>query len=422
MAAARAGMGALLPAMVQRYLFSRRGFTRIVTAFSVAGIALGVAALLIVLAVMSGFRAELMNRILGISGHATIEVAGLTARDAEALAFNLRQVPGVVQAVPYVTGQVLVSAGGRSAGAFVRGVPGPESVQLVADKMVVGSLESLAEPGQLLLGSNLAASLGLVPGSGVTLIAPDGARTPFGFVPRMAQAVVGGIFKIGMVQFDSGLVVLPLPDAQALLKRGERVDAIELHVADANQVNEVVGRLAPVLAKFAPNPADVRISTWMESNADFFRALQIERLTMFIILSLIILVAAFNIITGQMMLVNDKTADIAILRTMGATQGQVLRVFLFNGLLLGGLGTLSGFILGLTVVFNMTALVNWLQNVLGLTLFASDVYFLSELPSRLALTDIAGVLSLAVLLTLLASIFPAWRASRLNPVELLRRG
>jgi lipoprotein-releasing system permease protein len=412
----------LTTAIVQRYLASRRGFTRVVTGFSVLGIALGVAALLIVLAVMSGFRQELMTRILGVSGHITVQIAGLTTRPAESLAFVLAKQPGIERAVPYVSGQVMVTANGKSAGAYVRGVAGPQALGFIDTKMRIGEVAAISQPNTVLMGENMASALGLMLGSGATLIAADGARTPFGFVPRMAQGSVGGIFKIGMVQFDSGLVLAPLSDVQRLLKRGDEVDALELHIKNPSQVNDIIGNIFPIIEGYAPNPADIAITTWQESNADFFRALQIERLTMFIILSLIILVAAFNIITGQMMLVNDKMADIAILRTMGTTQGTIMRIFLLNGLLLGGFGTISGFGLGLLVVFNMRELVNFLQNTFGLQLFASDVYFLSELPSKLAVADVMGVLVLALTLTVLASLYPAWRASRFSPVELLRRG
>jgi lipoprotein-releasing system permease protein len=406
--------------IVRRYLGSRRGFTKAVTAFSVLGIALGVAALLVVLAVMSGFRAELMGRILGVSGHANLEIAGLESGTAALLAADLTRIPDITEATPYVAGQVLLSAGGRATGAYVRGVPSlPASVA----NGTLGMEGKLAEipAGTVLLGQGLASNLGLLPGMGVTLLAPEGARTPFGFVPRAMQYEVGGSFSVGMVQFDNALALMQLPDAQEFLRRGNAVDALEIRVADPEQIDALAPQIFAAAQKYAEAP-DIVLTPWTVSNGEFFRALQVERVTMFIILSLIILVAAFNIITGQMMLVNDKLADIAILRTMGATQTQIRKIFLYNGLLLGGLGTATGTVLGMLIIFNMTAVVNGIRAIFGIDLFPRDVYFLSELPGRLAPLDLAAVLGMALGLTLLASLYPAWRASLFNPVELLRRG
>jgi lipoprotein-releasing system permease protein len=255
----------------------------------------------------------------------------------------------------------------------------------------------------------------------VTLLAPQGARTPFGFVPRAMGYPVGGTFSVGMVQFDNALALLPLPAAQEFLRKGQAVDALELRVANPEQIEALSPAIFAAAQHYAEAP-DINLTPWTVTNGEFFRALQVERVTMFIILSLIVVVAAFNIITGQMMLVNDKLADIAILRTMGATQGQIRRIFLYNGLLLGGLGTAAGTALGLLIIFNMTAVVNSIRTLFGIDLFPRDVYFLSELPGRLAPLDLAAVLGMALGLTLLASLYPAWRASRFHPVELLRRG
>ncbi|MCA3244479.1 MAG: lipoprotein-releasing ABC transporter permease subunit [Alphaproteobacteria bacterium] len=406
--------------IVRRYLGARRGFTKAVTIFSVLGIALGVAALLVVLAVMSGFRAELMSRILGVSGHAQLEVAGLETAQATQLAAELRRIPGITEAMPYVTGQVLVSAGGRATGAFVRGIPTLPPAIAAGTLGATGKLTEIPT-GDVLLGQGLASALGVLPGMDVTLLAPQGARTPFGFVPRAMGYPVGGTFSVGMVQIDSGLVLLGLADAQAFLRRGNGVDALELRVADPEEIEALTPAIFTAAQRYAEAP-DISLTPWTVSNGEFFRALQVERVTMFIILSLIVLVAAFNIITGQMMLVNDKLADIAILRTMGATQGQIRRIFLYNGLLLGGLGTAAGTALGLVIIFNMTAVVNGIRALFGIDLFPRDVYFLSELPGRLSPLDLTAVLAMALGLTLLASLYPAWRASRFHPVELLRRG
>ncbi len=406
--------------IVRRYISSRRGFTKAVTVFSVLGIALGVAALLVVLAVMSGFRAELMNRILGVSGHANLEIAGLQSTEAGNLAADLTRIPGIVEATPYVAGQVLVSAGSRATGAFVRGVP---KFPAALTESTLGAEGKITEipAGTVLLGQGLASALGVLPSMGVTLLTPDGARTPFGFVPRAMQYPVGGTFSVGMVQFDNALAIMQLADAQEFLRRGEAVDALEIRIANPEEIDVLGPQIFAAAQKYAAAP-DIALTPWTVSNGEFFRALQVERVTMFIILSLIILVAAFNIITGQMMLVNDKLSDIAILRTMGATQGQIRKIFFYNGLLLGGMGTAAGTALGLLIIFNMTAVVNGIRAVFGIDLFPRDVYFLSELPGRISILDLAAVLGMALGLTLLASLYPAWRASRFHPVELLRRG
>lgn len=406
--------------IVRRYLGSRRGFTKAVTVFSVLGIALGVAALLVVLAVMSGFRTELMNRILGVGGHATLQIAGLEARQATLLAADLLKIEGVTEVTPYVSGQVLLSSNGQATGAYVRGIAKLPPLVQESALGVDGKLAAIPE-GQILLGQGLASQLGGLPGSVLTMLAPEGARTPFGFVPRALAYDVAGSFSVGMVQMDNALVLMNLADAQEFFRRGDAVDALEIRVQNPTEIEAYSPAIFRAAQAYAAAP-DISLQPWTLTNGEFFRALQVERVTMFIILSLIVLVAAFNIITGQMMLVNDKLADIAILRTMGATQRQVRKIFLLNGMLLGGLGTLAGVVLGVVIIFNMTAIVNFIRSAFGIDLFPSDVYFLSELPGRMSLIDTALVIGMALVLTLLASLYPAWRAAQFNPIELLRRG
>ncbi|RYG59498.1 MAG: lipoprotein-releasing ABC transporter permease subunit [Alphaproteobacteria bacterium] len=413
-------LNTFVPLVVRRYLGSRRGFTRVVTIFSVLGILLGVAALIIVLAVMSGFRQELMGRILGVSGHATLQVEELQAPQARELAAELEKIKGVVKATPYVSGQVMVTAEGRATGAFLRGVDGDPLANMGKTVDVVG--DNLGEENKLLVGSGLASQLGLMPGSGVTLLSPEGNRTVMGFMPRTGQFGVAGTFNVGMVQFDNALVLGKLEDVQGFLGRKDGVDALEIRLEDAQEINALMPQILDVADQFADSPMDVSVVPWTVANAEFFRALQVERVTMFIILSLIVLVAAFNIITGQMMLVNDKMGDIAILRTMGATQGQIRRIFLYNGLMLGGIGVAGGIALGMLVVWRMADVVNGIKALTGIDLFPSEVYFLSELPGRINANDMLNVVGMAMVLTVLASLYPAWRASKLNPVELLRRG
>lgn len=414
-------MQRFVPAVVKRYLGSRRGFTRVVTVFSVLGILLGVAALIIVLAVMSGFRQELMSRILGVSGHAVLEIDGLQAPVADVLAKELVKIPGVESAIPYVSGQVMVSANGRATGAYVRGMETEALASILSAKtQQTGTLPK--DVNNLVVGSGLAMNLGVMPGGGVTLISPEGARTIMGFIPRTGQFGVSGVFSIGMIQFDNGMVLGRLEDIQRFLGRGQGIDAVEIRLHDAEDITKLSPQIMTVAKRFAQDPIDITLTPWTESNGEFFRALQVERVTMFIILSLIVVVAAFNIITGQMMLVNDKLNDIAIMRTMGATQSQIRRIFLFNGLLLGGIGTLGGIALGMLVVWRMTQVVDLIRRLTGVDLFPRDVYFLSELPSKLSGTDMVNIIAMAMVLTVLASLYPAWRASRFNPVELLRRG
>lgn len=406
--------------IVRRYLGSRRGFTKAVTAFSVLGIALGVAALLVVLAVMSGFRTELMNRILGVGGHATLQIAGLEGPQATLLAEDLRAINGVTEVTPYVAGQVLLSSNGQATGAYVRGIPSLPPLVQESALGVDGKIEAIPA-GQILIGQGLASQLGALPGSALTVLAPEGTRTPFGFVPRALVYDVAGSFSVGMVQMDNALVLMNLNDAQEFFRRGDAVDALEIRVANPTEIETYAPAIFKAAQRYAEGP-DISLQPWTITNGEFFRALQVERVTMFIILSLIVLVAAFNIITGQMMLVNDKLADIAILRTMGATQRQVRKIFLYNGMMLGGLGTLAGTVLGVIIIFNITAIVNGIRSAFGIDLFPSDVYFLSELPGRMSLIDTALVIGMALLLTLLASLYPAWRAAQFNPIELLKRG
>ncbi|PIZ29536.1 MAG: hypothetical protein COY40_06850 [Alphaproteobacteria bacterium CG_4_10_14_0_8_um_filter_53_9] len=266
----------------------------------------------------------------------------------------------------------------------------------------------------------------MLPGGGINILSASGQRTIAGFIPSSLPAEVVGMFKFGMVQFDNGLILTSLEDAQRLFRTGDFVQGIEVRVTHPETIETLVPAFknaivdAMALQGHVLAPFDVRVETWKETNADFFQALQVERVTMFIILSLIVLVAAFNIITGQMMLVNDKLHDIAILRTMGATRGQILRIFFFNGILLGLLGVMGGVGLGMLIVFNMTGIVGAVQRLFGVNLFPGDVYFLTDLPARVNWSDMSFIVGMAMLLTILASFYPAWRAGRMTPVQLLR--
>jgi lipoprotein-releasing system permease protein len=410
--------GAFERMVAMRYLRARRqeGFISVIAGFSLLGIALGVATLIIVMSVMNGFRHELLSRILGLNGHMAIYAELGPVLDYEGVAQRLATVRGVVQTVPTVEGQVMATAHGGATGALVRGVR-PEDLakrKVVSDHIVAGTLDRFKGDDAILVGSRLAQRFGLGIGSQLTLISPQGNPTAFGTVPRIRGYTIVGIFEVGMYEYDSTFIFMPLEAAQKFFRLPAAVTNVEVMVSDP----DLVDRLSrPVLEAAGPGH---RLVDWQRANSTFFNAIQVERNVMFLILTLIILVAAFNIISGQIMLVKDKGRDIAILRTMGATRGMVLRIFLLSGASIGIVGTLIGFALGVLFADNIETIRQWLQGLTGTELFSAEIYFLSQLPAIIEPGEVAAVVLMALVLSLLATVYPSWRAARLDPVEALR--
>src|SRR6056297_4037853 len=381
-----------------------------------AGIAVGVAILITVISVMNGFEKELRERILGMVSHATVSTWDRSFSDWPDLIERARDHPDVVGAAPFVESMTLLKGRGVE-GALVRGVdPALESdVSELADQMVAGSLASLDdERWQVLLGVELAAMLGVGPGDPVTIFAPEIRATAAGVVPQVRRFTVAGIFEAGVHEFDSSLAVVHWKDAQALFRTGQGVTGVRLEFTDLFRARSIALELAESL------PGFYRVRDWTQQNANWFRAVQMEKTMMFIILSLIIVVAAFNIISTLVMLVTDKQADIAILKTMGLSPGRVMQVFVVQGMSIGVIGTLLGTVGGIVLALNVESIVAGIEQMLNTEFLSADIYYISDLPSDLQVKDVARFSGLALVLSLLSTLYPAWRAGRTRPAEALR--
>jgi len=400
-----------------RYLRARKseGFVSVIAGFSFAGIMLGVATLIIVMSVMNGFRAELVGRILGLNGHINVYAPNGALSNYMGIVDRLEKIPGVQSVRPMIEGQVLISVNGTAHGAAVRAFAREDfaTKPILSNSIIAGQLTQFRDQ-QVAIGIKLAEKLGLTLGSEITLLAPKGRASPFGTIPRSRQYSVGLIFDVGMYEYNSNFIFMDIISAQQFFQMKNQVHSIEVMAKDTEHADPLKEKINQELG------GSIKIYDWRHANKTFLTALEVERNVMFLILTLIILVAAFNIISSMIMLVKDKGKDIAILRTMGASKGSVLKIFTLTGASIGFLGTLMGAILGIAFSLNIETIRQFLEGVTNTELFADEIYFLSKLPAVVDWHDVLGIVFMAFLISILATIYPAWRASRLDPVEALR--
>jgi lipoprotein-releasing system permease protein len=404
--------------MSLRYLRARRkeGFISVIAGFSFLGIMLGVATLIIVMSVMNGFRVELQSKILGFNGHLVLSPVETPFTDFDALTQRISRVPGVTLAVPLVEGQALASSPFNAGGVLVRGLRASELLKLpaIAQNVKEGSLDGFDTGQGVMIGARLLQQLGLRLGDNLTLVAPRGTATVFGTTPRIKTYAIAAVFEIGMSEVDSNFVFMPIAEAQAYFNREEDVTAIEVYIEDPDRVDEARAAIQDA----AQRP--IAVTDWRQRNVTFFTALEVERNVMFLILMLIILVAALNIVSGLIMLVKDKGSDIAILRTMGATRGAVMRIFLITGTAIGAVGTLAGFVLGVLVCWKVEEIRQFVSWLTSTQIFSPELYFLSRLPAKMNAGEVGSVVAMSLVLSVVATLYPSWRAARLDPVEALR--
>ncbi len=400
-----------------RYLRARKaeGFVSVIAGFSFLGIMLGVATLIIVMSVMNGFRAELVERILGLNGHLNVYSQTGTLNNYMSLVDTIENIEGVESVRPMIEGQVLVTVNGVASGALVRAMSREDfaTKPLISDSVVQGQLTNF-QAQQVAIGVKMAERLNLTLGDKITLLAPKGKASPFGTIPRSRAYEIGLIFDVGMYEYNNGFIFMDLPSAQMFFQQPNQVTSLEIMADSPIIADKIRGDLDRIIEGRA------KIYDWRDANSSFLNALAVERNVMFLILTLIILVAAFNIISSMIMLVKDKGKDIAILRTMGATQKNMLNIFVLTGASIGFAGTIAGAVIGVLFASNIETLREFLENISGTELFADEVYFLSQLPSVIQWQDITTVVLMALFLSIGATLYPAWRASRLDPVEALR--
>jgi lipoprotein-releasing system permease protein len=405
--------------IARRYLLPGRGeaFIFLVASISLVAVMLGVAALIVVMSVMNGFRAELFDKIVGVNGHAVVQGYGGRLPDWREVVREAKATPGVTDALPLIEQPLMASYEGRVEGVIVRGMQREDILRnpVLQGKVLSGSLEALRPGGEkVAIGVRLAEALGANVGGQISLISPQGRTTPFGTVPRIVSYTVAAIFEVGVYDYDKAFVILPIEDAQTLLMLGDSVGMVEVQTVDADRVGEI---LAPLAAKVSSKGI---VADWRSMNATLFEALEVERIAMFVILSFIILVAVFNILSSLIMLVRAKTRDIAILRTMGASRGGLMKVFMTVGVTIGSLGILAGLVLGAVLLYFRRPLVASIQYVSGQNLWDPSIRFLTELPAKTDPFEVAAIVIMAFVLSVLATIYPAWKAASTDPVQVLR--
>jgi lipoprotein-releasing system permease protein len=401
-----------------RYLRARRkeGFISVIAGFSFLGIVLGVATLIIVMAVMNGFRKELLDKILGLNGHLLIQPLESPLTDWKEVAERVAKIDGIMLVSPVVEGQALASSSFNATGVLVRGVRGDDLARLpsIGNNIRQGTLEGFDNTEGVAIGRRLADQLSLRVGDSVSLVHPKGARTPLGTMPRIKPYKIVAVFEVGMSEYDAAFVFMPINEAQAYFNRDGDVTAIEVYTNNPERMDH----FRRVISEGAGRP--IFMIDWRQRNATFFGALQVERNVMFLILTLIVLVAALNIVSGLIMLVKDKGPDIAILRTMGASQGSVMRIFFITGASIGVVGTLAGLLLGIVVCMNVESIRQFISWFTRTNLFPPELYFLSRLPAVMDVRETAAVVVMALTLSVAATLYPSFRAARLDPVEALR--
>ena len=400
-----------------RYLRARKqeGFVSVIAGFSFFGIMLGVATLIIVMSVMNGFRQELFTRILGLNGHMNVYVAGSSINDYKALQTKVEKAKGIQSAVPVIEGQGLLNVGGVSSGVLVRGMTSHDFMikEVFLDGIVSGDVMDFAGT-KIAIGNKMAEKFNLFLGDEVVILAPKGKASPFGTIPRSQRFKVGIIFDVGMYEYNSGFVFMPLETARKFyrLPLGS-ASYLEVVTKDINDLNYIKHNLNKELE------AGISVYDWRDANSSFVNALEVERNVMFLILTLIIIIAAFNIISSMIMLVKDKSSDIGIMRTIGASRRSMLKIFILTGASIGISGTIVGAILGTAFALNIETIRQWLEGLTGTELFSAEIYFLSQLPAVVNWNEVTSIILMAVVLSVLATLYPAWRAARMNPVEAL---